>query len=172
VDGRETAAEVVAFQVEGRSYALPLEQVVEVLRMVAVTPVPDAPAWVAGVVNLRGKLIPMIDLRPRFGAAPTVPDPTHVFVVAQAGGRTAGVLADWVQDVVHVAGIATQRRQDAGGSDGVVAGLARSAAGVVVILDLERLLDEANAAVWGQGEPDTSDWGEGRDDFTPSSTAV
>jgi purine-binding chemotaxis protein CheW len=48
----------VVFRVAEREYALPLEQVVEVVHMVAVTPLPEAPAWVAGVVNLRGKLTP------------------------------------------------------------------------------------------------------------------
>jgi chemotaxis signal transduction protein len=130
VDGRETTAEVVVFQVEGRSYALPLEQVVEVLRMVAVTPLPEAPPWVAGVVNLRGTLIPMIDLRPRLGMARTEVDPSHVFVVAQARGRTVGVLADEVQDVVQLAG----------GPD--------ASAAAVVIVNLERLLDGAELGDW------------------------
>jgi chemotaxis signal transduction protein len=114
----------------------------------------------------------MIDLRPRFGAAPTVPDPSHVFVVAEAGGRTAGVLADWVEDIVHVAGTVTQRPQDAGESDGVVAGLARSTAGAVVILNLERLLDGADLGVWGQErELDNGDVGEGRHEQADSTAA-
>lgn len=142
MDARETTLEAVAFRVDGRSYALPLDQVVEVVRMVAIIPVPDAPAWVAGVVNLRGALIPMIDLRPRFGAAPTEIDPDHVFLVAQAAGRTAGVMADCVEDVVEVGG-----------------------ASEVVTLDLERLLGGADVGVWGRGV-DMGGWhrAEGRDD--------
>jgi purine-binding chemotaxis protein CheW len=130
VDGRETTADVVVFQVEGRSYALPLEQVVEVLRMVAVTPLPEAPGWVAGVVNLRGTLIPMIDLRPRLGVARVELDPSQMFLVAEARGRTVGVLADEVQDVVQLAG----------GPE--------APAAAVVILDLERLLEGAELGDW------------------------
>jgi hypothetical protein len=126
VDGRAHGV-VVSFQVDGRSYALPLEQVLEVVRMVAITPVPDAPAWLAGVVNLRGRLIPMIDLRPRFGAPATEPDPSHVFIVAESRGRTAGVLADRVEDVVEAA--------DAG-----TAGF--------VVLDLDKLLEGMGDGDW------------------------
>ena len=149
MDGRETAEEVVSFHVDGRTYALPLEQVVEVVRMVAVTPVPDAPPWLAGVVNLRGKLIPMIDLRPRFGAAPTEIDPGHVFLVAQVRGRTAGVMADLVEDVVKVDGTAAEH---AHADSNLVGGLARSTTGAVVILDLERLLEGAELGDQGKGD--------------------
>jgi purine-binding chemotaxis protein CheW len=141
VEARETTVQAVVFQVDERSYALPLEQVVEVIRMVAVTPVPDAPAWVKGVINLRGSLIPMIDLRPRFGAPAADVDPSQVFLVARAGGRTAAVSADCVEDVVDVS-CAT-------------GGLGRSKAGAVVVLDLEHLL--AGAAVGGWAGREGSD---------------
>lgn len=140
----DTSIGVVAFKVDGRSYALPIEQVVEVLRMVAVTPVPDAPAWVSGIVNLRGRQIPMIDLRPRFGAAPTVPDPSQVFVVAQARGRTAGVLADSVEHIMELSESMIERQRDIIGATAVVAGLAATDDGAVVILDLDQLLDGAD----------------------------
>jgi purine-binding chemotaxis protein CheW len=153
VDGRETAVAVVSFQVDGRSYALPLEQVVEVLRMVAVTPVPDAPPWIAGVVNLRGKLLPMIDLRPRLGAAPTEIDPDHVFLVAQTAGKTVGVMADLVEDVVEVADSAINESPSEGG---VVGGFARLSAGALVILDLERLAEGTDLVDQGRGEVDVT----------------
>jgi hypothetical protein len=139
---------VVSFEVNDRSYALPLEQVVEVVRMVAVTPLPDAPAGLAGVVNLRGQLIPMIDLRPRFGAPPTEPDPSHVFIVAEAGGRTAGVLADWVEDVVELAG---------------------GAGGGIVVLDLARLLEGVADSAWsGHG----AEWSRVHDELAAGGTAT
>ena len=57
----------VSFKIDGQGYALPLESVESVLRMVAITPLHEAPAWVAGVINLQGKVIPVIDLRQRLG---------------------------------------------------------------------------------------------------------
>lgn len=136
----------MVFQVDGRSYALPLEQVVEVLRMVAVTPLPEAPPWIAGVVNLRGTLIPMIDLRPRLGLPRTQIDPSQVFVVATARGRTAGVVADGVEDVVGVSSAAIEPTDETTGSMGFVTGFTRSTDGAVPILDVEGLLSGANLA--------------------------
>jgi purine-binding chemotaxis protein CheW len=136
--------EVVVFEVDGRSYALPLEQVVEVVRMVAVTPVPEAPPWIAGVVNLRGAMIPMIDLRPRLGLPRTEIDPSQVFLVAAARGRTVGVLADRVEDVVDVASAAIERIEEASGSMGFVTGFTRSMESAVPIMDVEVLLRGAN----------------------------
>lgn len=125
------------FQVAARSYALPLERVVEVLRMVAVTPVPEAPAGVLGAVNLRGTLIPMLDLRPRLGMAPTVPDPGQVFLVLRARGRMLGLLADVVEDIVQVSVTPTTSG--------------------MVILDPDSLFDGAALGSWGQWVQSTGD---------------
>ena len=115
---------------------------------------PDAPEWAAGVVNLRGTLVPMIDLRPRFGAARTDPDPSHVFLVAETRGRTAAILADCVEDVVQVPSSAIDLPLHTVGSGGIVGGLARSAEGAIAILDLEHLLDGLEPGDWsGREEP-------------------
>lgn len=135
----------MVFQVDGRSYALPLEQVVEVLRMVAVTPVPEAPPYMAGVVNLRGSLIPMIDLRPRLGLSPAEIDPSQVFLVAAARGRTVGLLADRVEDVVEVSRGTTEPADEASGAVGLVTGFTRSADGALPILDFEGLVADVDA---------------------------
>jgi purine-binding chemotaxis protein CheW len=130
---------LVVFEVEGRTYALRLTRVIEVVRMVAATPVPEAPPWVAGIVNLRGKLIPLVDLRPRLGLEPTEPDPSHVFVVASSGERTVGILADRVHDVVTVSDAAIEQPDETTVSRGLVTGLCRSADGPLLILDVDRL---------------------------------
>jgi purine-binding chemotaxis protein CheW len=142
-DNRHTvtagSTQLVVFQVAGREYGLPLGQVVEVLQMVAITPVPEAPPWVAGVINLRGRVIPMVDLRPRVGLPPTQPDPAAVFVVASSGERTVGVLADSVAEVVTVDASAIERPDEMTASQGLVTAVTRSEAGVALILDLDRL---------------------------------
>lgn len=130
---------MVVFAVDGREYALPLAQVDEVVRMVAVIPVPAGPDWLAGIVDLRGTLIPMIDLRPRLGLAPTEPDPNAMFVVASKGERTVGVLADAVRDVLTVPAAETERPDDLTEGEGIVAAVVRSADGAVLVLDLDRL---------------------------------
>jgi purine-binding chemotaxis protein CheW len=138
--------QLVVFEVDGRLYALTLARVLEVVRMVAVTPVPEAPPWVAGVVNLRGRLISIVDLRPRLGLDRTEPDPGHVLLVASSGGRTTGILADRVQDVVSVSDAAIEQPGEARASGGLVTGLCRSVEGPILILDFDRLVADAEMA--------------------------
>ena len=84
-----TAQQWVIFRVESGYYALPLERVVEVLRMVSVRPVPDGPAWLAGVINLRGRVLPIMDLRARLGLPPQPVRLETRIIVTDAGVRPA-----------------------------------------------------------------------------------
>jgi purine-binding chemotaxis protein CheW len=102
----------------------------------------------AGVVNLRGTMIPMIDLRPRLGLPPAEIDPSQVFLVGAARGRTVGVLADRVDDVVEVPGGTIDPTDEAGDSEGLVTGFARSADGAMPILDLEGLVQPVPSGAW------------------------
>lgn len=68
--------------------------------MVAMEPVPEAPVWLAGVINLRGQALPVMDLRTRLGLAPRAPGLESRIVVAEAGGRWLGLLADEVTEVL------------------------------------------------------------------------
>src|SRR5262249_18625738 len=77
-EGRAVPGEpldVVVFEVHGRQYALPAGQVRELVRAVALVPLPGAPAVVEGVFNLRGKVVPVLDIRGRFGLPPRALDP-------------------------------------------------------------------------------------------------
>jgi purine-binding chemotaxis protein CheW len=132
----------VTFQVDGVTYALPLEQVREVVRMVAVTPLPAAPAWVVGAVNLRGTLVPMIDVRALMSGRPADIDPSQMFVVAHASGQMLALVADEVEDIVQISPATVQVSEDAE-SGAVVRGLAGSAEGSLVILDVTALLERA-----------------------------
>src|SRR5437660_1615747 len=71
----------VVFRLHAREYALPVGQVVEVLHMVAMTPLPEAPAWLPGLIDLRGQVIPILDLRTRLGLRPQAPDLDTAIVV-------------------------------------------------------------------------------------------
>ena len=99
-------SQFVVFQLLENSYALPVEKVIEVLRMVAVTPLPGAPIWLSGVINLRGRIIPVVDLRLKFGLCAT-PDTVNSRIVVMDleldGERTiVGGLADSVHEVVEL----------------------------------------------------------------------
>src|SRR5690349_13823440 len=85
-----------------REYALPAEHVVEVVRMVAVTPLPEAPPWLAGVINLRGRVVPLIDLRTRLGLPPAEHGLTTAILILEAGGATIGLIADVVTEMLEI----------------------------------------------------------------------
>ena len=99
---RESAAQFVGFRLDRQCYALPLDHVERALRMVAVTPVPEAPPWVAGVINLHGRVIPMLDLRQRFGQPSREPHPDDRLLVVQTLERTMALMVDEVTEVLEV----------------------------------------------------------------------
>src|SRR5262245_19962235 len=93
---------LVVFELDGREFALPIEDIAEILQMVLITPVPEVPPWVAGVVNLRGRVIPVIDLRTRLGIEPRTPSLNTPLLIAEQGTRKLGLIADAVRDVIVV----------------------------------------------------------------------
>jgi purine-binding chemotaxis protein CheW len=134
------------FDVGGRTYGLPSEDVVELLRAVAMTSLPSGPAVVAGVINLRGRIVPVFDLALRFGT-PSLPlEPSEHFVVARAGRRTVAIRAD------RATTLATVRREDIEDTERIVSGtryltgIAKVAGGIALIHDLETFLSEAEGA--------------------------
>jgi purine-binding chemotaxis protein CheW len=132
---------VVVFRLDGREHALPLEHVVEVFRMVAVAAVPEAHRWVLGVVNLRGRVIPVIDLRRRLGLSAREPELATPIIVVKAGGRAAGLVADDVVEVMALPGKALDPPDDLVGPATVVSSIAHAGNRLVLVLDTMSLLE-------------------------------
>src|ERR1700687_6141499 len=86
-DAGSRTREVLVFEVGGQRYGLPTADVRELVRAVAITPLPNAPAVIEGVVNVRGRVPPVLDVRPRFRLPPKPLDPSDHFIVASAGPR-------------------------------------------------------------------------------------
>ncbi|BCY14361.1 chemotaxis protein CheW [Actinoplanes sp. L3-i22] len=94
----------VVFRLAGAEYAVDVDAVLEIIRGPAtLTRVPRSPAFVAGLVDLRGTALPVVDLRTRLGLAPAGPDERQRIVVLAAGGVRAGFLVDSVAEVARVA---------------------------------------------------------------------
>ncbi len=95
--------QLVTFELFGEIFALPILDVREIIRPTAITPVPQAPAFVEGVINLRGQIIPVVDLRKRFGiAAETATDDTRIIVVDLSGQMVIGLIVDSVREVERI----------------------------------------------------------------------
>jgi len=98
MDSEET--QLVTFRLDDQEYALPIVNVVQVVRIVAITPMPEAPKIVSGVINVRGKVIPVIDVRKRFNLPAKPHDLNTQLLIAQMDGRLMALIVDVVSEVL------------------------------------------------------------------------
>lgn len=130
---------LVVLRLEGRDHALRVTDVAEVLRMVAYVPVPGAPASLAGVINLRGQTVPLLDLRVRLGMPPRPPGLETRIVVVAAGGRTLGLLADEVVETLILPASAIEPPDRLAGPAHPISAVARAGERVILVLDPDSL---------------------------------
>ena len=95
--------ELISFEIGGQEYCIDLRSVREIRGWTQTTPMPRTPNYILGVINLRGAVMPVLDLRCRLGLGKTDPSSRHVIVVIQQGKRMAGVLVDGVQETFQLA---------------------------------------------------------------------
>ncbi len=98
----------VTCRLDREVFALPVKQVQEILRVAALTRVPHAPFPVRGVTNLRGYVLPVVDLRVRLGMAAQEPGPRHRVMVVHSRGRLIGLLVDAVEQVTQIDRLAVE----------------------------------------------------------------
>jgi purine-binding chemotaxis protein CheW len=133
--------QLVVFALGPGEYGVPIAMVQEIIRHIAPRPIPDAPAHVLGVINLRGRIIPVFDLRARLGVVADPPEEARI-VVMETGETIAGAVVDDVREVLTVE---TARcavpGPDAAQADPIDA-VATLEGRTLVILDTPRLLAE------------------------------
>jgi purine-binding chemotaxis protein CheW len=138
--------DLLVFETAGRRYALPLAEVREVVRAVAITPLPGAPAAVEGVVNVRGELVPVMDVRLREQLPPKELDPREYLLSANAGGRTVAVRVDGIGEPVTVDDEQVRSATEIASVADHVAGIATLEEGLTLIYDLVRFLSPDETA--------------------------
>jgi purine-binding chemotaxis protein CheW len=142
----ETTLEVLVFEVGGQRHGLPVADVQEILPVVTVTPVPEAPPLVEGIINLRGTVIPVLDTRRRLRLPARAAAYTDHLVVARAGGRRVALRVDRALDLVRFgAGDVADAEAVLPGAGGV-ARVAKLPDGLVLVHDLGTLLSPAESA--------------------------
>jgi purine-binding chemotaxis protein CheW len=144
----------ILFAVAGTTYALPSAEVRHIEMIENITRVPNAPAFVDGVVFSRGQVVPVVNLRARFGFERAAFDLRTRLIVVQAGERLIGVVADSAREFVSIPPNAIQPPNDAltGMSGRYVDGIASMGDRLVLVLSLERILNFAEAATVGLTE--------------------
>ena len=148
--------DILLFELDGQRYGLPADRVREVVRMVAIAPLPRAPEIVEGVVNVRGEIVPVYDLRARFALPARAPDPAQHLIVLTAGARSIAVRVDVAESLESVPDAemvpSSVLATAAGGARTArhLAGVAPTADGALVIYDLDDFLStEESAALEG-----------------------
>ena len=141
--------QLVLFQVGAELYGVDIARVHEIIRLQAITRVPRAPAFVEGIINLRGKVIPVVDLRRRFGLPSAEHTRASRIVVVEIGDQVVGIIVDAVSEVLRVHGAAIEPPSPvvAGIDSEYLHGIAKLPERLVILLDLDRVLarDERRA---------------------------
>jgi purine-binding chemotaxis protein CheW len=139
----------LTFRLQKEGYAIDVMQVVEIIRLQKITPVPHMPSYFRGVINLRGKVIPILDLRERFKFKDVKTDEHTCIIVVQitAHDKTTiacGLIVDEVEEVLTIADDAIQPTPNAGNHEaaGYLKGVTTLRDQVRTILDLGKLLSE------------------------------
>ena len=135
----------LTFTLGSESYGIPVLKVREIIRLCPITPVANMPAHVKGVINLRGKVIPLVDLRTKFGLPAALDDERTCIVVTQlavpGGFRFYGVIVDGVEEVSHFLAADIEPTPDFGGAIDAqyLTGIAKAQSGVKMLVDLDRV---------------------------------
>ncbi len=134
--------ELLTFRLGDEVFCLDIMSVRELRGWTRPTPLPHAPACLAGVINLRGTILPVIDLATRLGMAPVAADPRHVIVVVEAAGQTAGLIVEAVSDIHTIARASLEPPPSlsAEGSEICIAALALVEDHMIRIVDLAAIL--------------------------------
>lgn len=138
--GSEGTLSLLIFLLGSARFGLKTGDVQEIVRAVAIAPLPKAPAIVEGVINIRGRIVPVLDIRSRFGLAPKPLHPDQHFIIAQAGARLVALRVDRAAELLSVSADAIELPGQSTPGVEYVAGIARLPDGLVVIHDLDAFL--------------------------------
>ncbi len=134
--------QLVSFNIGEEEFGVDILQVQEIIRMLEVTRVPNAPEYIDGVINLRGKVIPIIDLRRRFDMARKEHDKHTRIVVVELGGQVVGFVVDAVSEVLRIPRSVTEPPPTLVGGvrEEYITAVGKLEDRLLILLDLEKIL--------------------------------
>ena len=141
----------LTFALGGEEYGIEILRVQEIRGYSPITPLPNTPGYVKGMMNLRGTIIPVVDLRSRLSITAAEPGPFTVIIVVRVGTKVKGMIVDAVSDVVSIPATEIQAPPDFGTRPEArfVKGLAGAGDKLLVLLDLDQALLKDDAAPSG-----------------------
>ncbi|AJR09533.1 chemotaxis protein CheW [Photobacterium gaetbulicola] len=143
-DSNDQVLQWVTFQLEDETYGINVMQVREVLRYSEIAPVPGAPDYVLGIINLRGNVVTVIDTRSRFGLMPgEISDNTRI-VIIEAEKQVIGILVDSVAEVVYLRSSEIDSTPSVGTEESAkfIQGVSNRDGQLLILVDLNKLLSD------------------------------
>lgn len=147
-------SQVVSFRLANEEYGLNIMRVQEIILMGNITEIPEVPAYIRGLINLRGKVIPIVDLRKRFGLDVSDTNESTRIIVVNADGNTFGIVVDGVSEVLRIE--ADQIEPPPTGLLGLeqayIKGLVKMGEKIMILLNMDTILSqEDQTAIAGSG---------------------
>ncbi|MEJ5350714.1 MAG: chemotaxis protein CheW [Melioribacteraceae bacterium] len=134
--------QLVGFKIADEEYAVDILMVQEIIRMMQVTKVPNAPDFVDGVINLRGRIIPVIDLRSKLGLPRKEVDKDKRIIVVEVSGKTVGFIVDAVTEVLRIPASITEPPPDlvTNVNSEFIKAVGKLEDRLLILIDLEKIL--------------------------------
>ena len=142
-DNSSTEQQLVVFDLSGEAYGIAIESVREIIRLQEITQVPRTPSFVEGVINLRGKVIPVVELRKRFGLEAKERDEDTRIVNVDIGGQEIGMVVDAVTEVLRISSnqVEPPSAVITTADSGYLRGIAKLDDRLIILLDLDQILN-------------------------------
>jgi purine-binding chemotaxis protein CheW len=141
----EKDLQVVGFRIGRETFGLPIAIVREIVRVPEITSVPNAPEYIEGVINLRGRIIPVVDLRKRFGQETVTLNKKSRIVVVELGTRAVGLIVNSASEVLRLPPSEIEKPSNVfqEGELDYITGVGKLQGRLVILLDLNRILQRA-----------------------------
>ena len=134
----------VTFRLSGETYGINVMQVQEVLRYTEIAPVPGAPSYVLGIINLRGNVVTVLDTRDRFGLYPGEVTEQSRIVIIEAEKHVIGILVDAVAEVVYLRQSEIETAPNVGNEESAkfIQGVCNKNGELLILVELEKMMSE------------------------------
>ncbi len=153
--GRDSSRDViqlVSFELESEEYGVDVLAVREIIRLPAITKMPNTPSYVEGIINLRGSVVPIISLRRRFGLSDTDTDRRARILVMEANGTLTGFVVDAVAEVIRISAGEIQPPPavtHGNAAQECITGVVNHGERLLIVLDLNLILDDSERNALG-----------------------
>lgn len=141
----EKDLQIVGFRIGRETFGLPIGIVREIVRVPEITSVPNAPEYIEGVINLRGRIIPVVDLRKRFGQEATTLNNKSRIVVVELNGRSVGLIVNSASEVLRLPPSEIEQPNTVfqEGELDYLTGVGKIKGRLIILLDINRILQRA-----------------------------